>query len=183
MKKTFRTFDGWRWRAGWCLLLTALVAGIAFAGGNPTPAHQIVALTYGGPCRTVRAEGDVRPGSLVFSDREYSFAALPAALEGADHVLTSNSDKYFIAPNLLEFSVKSNAVVSVAHDNRIERPAWLTNQFKPTDLTVRVEGAPMRVFQRLAVGGEHLVLGSNSGVPDGRPCLMYLVFVNPGTRR
>ena len=183
MKTTFRSFGSPRFRAGWFWLLTGLVAGIAFAGGKPVSALLLAGLMYGGPCPTVRAEGDARTGSLVFADREYSFASLPSALEGADHILTSNSDKYYIATNLLEFSVKSNALVSVAHDNRVERPAWLTNQFKQTDLTVRVEGAPLRVFQHFATPDEHLVLGENVAVPDGRPCLMYLVVVNPAPRR
>ena len=183
MKTTFRSPGSRRFLIRCCLLLTALVAGITFAGVKPASASLIVGLLYGGPCPTVRAEGDVRTGSLIFADREYSFAGLPTGLEGADHVLTSNSDKYYIATNLLEFSVKSDALVSVAHDNRVERPAWLTNQFKPTDLMVRLEGAPMRVFQHQAAAGEHLVLGGNVGVPDGRPCLMYLVFVNPATRK
>ena len=157
----------------------ALLLGLAAAesADQPKPAKYIETLKYSGPSPGVHAEGEVGNGRQIFVDRVYRHAELPTELLGADQVLTANNDKYFRPTNLLELTVRGGTVVSVAHDDRIDRPAWLTNQFQPVDLTVLVEGRPLKVFQHRAPAPEHLILGGDVPVADGTSCYMYVVFV------
>lgn len=50
------------------------------------------------------------------------------------------------AVDLMEIAVKAGAVVAVAHDDRLARPGWRTRQFKPTDLSLAIDGQPMNVI-------------------------------------
>ena len=162
---------------------TGLISALSQATEPLTPRSKvegkfIKSFAYAGPTTSVHVESDLQPGSRIFSDREYKFAELPGGLKGADHVLTSNSDKYFNLAGLIEITVRAGTVVSVAHDDRLPRPDWLTRQFKPAEASVFVEGKPLRLFQRIVVAEEHLTLGANTEITNGKPCFMYLVFVN-----
>ena len=105
------------------------------------------------------------------------FAALPAALIGADWVQADNRDALYSAVDLMELAVASDSVVWIAHDNRLPRPAWLTRQFEPTQLSLTVAGQKMKLYHHNAKAGESLTLGANTentSITEGN---MYLVFV------
>ena len=143
----------------------------------------IKGLSYSGPAALVRVASDAREGKQVYADRDYRFETLPGVLRGSDYVQAANADKQYMAVDLMELAVKVSAVVSVAHDGRLPRPAWLLRQFKPTGLRVTVNGVPMTIFQYQAAAGESLTLGSNSDTGKVKSCNMYVVFVStkPGT--
>jgi hypothetical protein len=65
----------------------------------------------------------------------------------------------------------------VAQDDRLARPAWLTSQFEPTDMSVTVSGRLMKVFQNKASQDESLTLGSNTDSTGTGEAAMYLVFI------
>jgi beta-galactosidase len=79
---------------------------------------------------------------------------------------------------LIEIAVKAGTVVSIAHDDRLARPDWLTRQFKPTETSLSIEGKPMKIFQHRADADESLTLGANTENANAKACNMYLVFVN-----
>jgi beta-galactosidase len=76
----------------------------------------------------------------------------------------------------MEIAVPAGTVVSIAHDERLTQPAWLTKQFQPTDVTLTVNGKPMQVFQHTAARNESLTLGSNNEATPTR-ANMYVVLV------
>jgi len=142
------------------------------------PGRFIREFSYSGPTPGVRVEHDAQDGKTIFSDSEYIFAGLPAVLKGSDYIQAANGDRLYSAVDLMEISVKGGTVVSVAHDDRLERPGWLTRQFKATDLNITIDGHPLKIFQRRVDKDESLTMGSNTESTAVRACNMYVVFVN-----
>ncbi len=97
-----------------------------------------------------------------------------------DSVQTANADKLYSAVDLLNFAMKAGGVVYVAHDSRLPVPAWLRQQFQPTNLSLAVNGQPMKIFLRQVQSGESLTLGSNTENRQLKSCNMYVVFLKPG---
>jgi beta-galactosidase len=122
-------------------------------------------------------ETDARDGRNIYVDRDYTFDRLPGALAGADWTQLADADQRYSAVDLIEMAVSGGTVVSIAHDERAPLPAWLTQQFQPTDLILIIHDKPMKIFQRKMEQGGSLTLGSNT---DGAPVRanMYVVLVN-----
>ena len=135
-------------------------------------------LSYSGPTTFVHVERDAGKGRNIYVDRDYPFAKLPARLNGADWVQTADGDGRYSAVDLMELEVASDTIVSIAHDNRLPRPAWLTNLFKPTASQITVNDQPMRLFQRRVARSESLTLGPNTDGTGQTACNMYVIFVN-----
>jgi beta-galactosidase len=168
---------------------------VAFADTMPPAAHKshaqqdasgrfTKAFAYSGPTASVRVELDAEEGKKIYADRDYTFTNLPAGLRGGDYVLAANADKLYNAVDLMEIAVRSGSVVFIAHDDRLPRPAWLTSQFQPTDMSITIDSRTMKVFQHRAERDESLTLGANTESARVKSCNMYIVFVNgtPGAR-
>jgi beta-galactosidase len=135
------------------------------------------AFNYSGPSSyIVHVESQARNGKNAYVDIDAPFVGLPAELEGADWVQASSRESLYNAVDLMEVSVVAGATVSIAHDDRLPRPAWLTRQFQPTTVKLSVSGQPMTIFQRLAARDESLTLGANVEV-QAPSANMYLVFI------
>ncbi len=144
---------------------------------KPDPGRFLAAFSYSGPTGLVHVEQNAVPGAKIYADREFVFTNLPTALTGSDWVQTANADKLYSAVDLLDLSLCCDAVVYVAHDARLPQPDWLQRQFNATAMTVTVNGAPMKIYERHARTGESLTLGSNTENRRLKFCNMYLVFV------
>jgi beta-galactosidase len=151
----------------------------AFAsrGQKQVPAAKFVReFSYSGPATTVHVEKGARDGGQIYADRDELFAGLPSVLAGADYVQASDADKMYSAVDLMEIAVAPGTTVYVAHDDRLDRPEWLTRQFKATNLSVKIDGQAMKIFAHRSPAAESLTLGSNTeSNPAG--CNMYVVFV------
>lgn len=135
-------------------------------------------LSYSGPKSIVHVERNAGKGRNIYVDRDYPFGKLPAKLTGADWVQTADGDSRYNAVDLMEIEASANTVVTIAHDNRLPRPTWLTNSFKATETEISVNDRPMRLFQRRVPRSESLTLGPNSDSSAQVPCNMYVVFIN-----
>ena len=149
--------------------------GMAAKGGR-----FLTAFSYSGPTGAVRVWSEAKDGAKIYTDRDYVFRDLPAALAGSDWIQTATADKFYSAADLLDFAMKSNGMVYVAYDNRLPAPDWLQRQFRPTDITFLVNGQPMKIFARSVHGGESLTLGSNAESSKLKSCNMYIVFLKDG---
>ncbi len=141
-------------------------------------ARYITGFSYSGPTQSVQVECDAQDGKVVYVDRDYCFADLPTELIGADWVQAANIDKVYNAVDLMEIAVKGNSVVSIAHDDRLPRPAWLLGQFRQTDATLTINRQSMTIFRHRAERDESLTLGTNTENASLTACNMYVVFVN-----
>jgi beta-galactosidase len=139
--------------------------------------HFITGFSYSGPTRQVHVEQNAGNGKLIFVDCEYSFSELPQRLLGADWVQAANADGIYSAVDLMEIAVKVGSSVFVAHDDNLPRPAWLTQQFRPTNLSLTINGHAMKFYQRYAERDESLTLGANSEAGVSKAGNMYVVLV------
>ena len=151
---------------------TALAAGPKVDVGR-----FLAAFSYSGPTASVRVAQDAHDGARIYADRNFTFTGLPTPLAGSDWVQTANADKLYSAVDLLDFSLKADAMVYVAHDSRVPAPDWLQQQFAATEMTLLVNGQEMKVYSRRARNGESLTLGSNTESQKLKSCNMYVVFV------
>ncbi|HZO85903.1 MAG TPA: alginate lyase family protein, partial [Verrucomicrobiae bacterium] len=141
--------------------------------------RHIKAFNYSGPSSyIVHIETNVQPGKNAYVDGDSPFADLPQSLVGADWVQTANRDSLYNAVDLMELAVNANTVVSVAHDDRLKRPPWLTKLFKETDLSVTVLDQKMKIFQRSVKREESLTLGANTEDATAKGANAYIVFAN-----
>jgi beta-galactosidase len=141
------------------------------------PGKFVTVFSYSGPASSVHVEPDAENGKVLFIDATLRADALPAELKGADYVQASQADRLYHAVDLMEVAVKAGATVWIAHDDRLARPAWLTQRFRPADLCVMLDGHPMHLFRHKADVAESLTLGANVERASGQPANMYLVFV------
>jgi beta-galactosidase len=137
----------------------------------------VTVFSYSGPASSVHVEPDAQNGKALFIDAAICAEALPGELKGADFVQASQADRLYHAVDLMEVAVKAGSTVWIAHDDRLARPAWLTQRFQPTDLAVTIDGHAMHLYRYRAERAESLTLGSNVERPAGQPANMYLVFV------
>lgn len=150
---------------------------LASAGAKAGAGRYLSAFSYSGPTTAVGVQQGACDGAKIYVDRDFTFNHLPAKLAGSDWVQTANADKLYSAVDLLNLSLNADGVVYVAHDERLPEPAWLVQQFAPTELAFTVNGQPMKVFQRAVRSGESLTLGSNTENRQLKSCNMYVVFV------
>lgn len=148
----------------------------AAALAAPPAGRYITAFSYSGKSGTAHIERDAQDGRPVYVDRNFAFLSLPDELKGADWIAAAASDAGYSAVDLMEIAVRGGCTISVAYDDSLARPAWLTQQFHPTDLRLVLNQRGMRVFQRHIKRDESFTLGSN--FEGSTPANMFVVLVN-----
>ena len=141
----------------------------------PKAGNFITAFSYSGPAANVHVATGAAESFPVYVDSGDSLPTLPPELSGADYIQAAVADKSYSAVDLMEFSVKPGSTVYLAHDDRLPLPSWLTQQFQPSKLSVKIAGHAMQVFEHRADRAESLTLGSNSETAGAGN--MYVVFV------
>jgi beta-galactosidase len=140
--------------------------------------RYIISFSYSGPTGIVHVEQNATDGKNIFVDRDVPFSGLPPELIGADWVQAANADSIYSAADLMQVAVKGGVVVSVAHADRVPPPAWLTQKFKRTGSSFKVNGQTMTIYQHRAKSDESLTLGSNTDDPSVKTAVAYVVLVS-----
>ena len=144
----------------------------------------IKTLNYTAPnAAIVHVEVDARPGKNAYVNAETPFPSLPAELVGADWVQADDRDSTYSAVDLMEIAVSSGSTMTIAHDDRLPRPAWLTNQFKSTGAKIIVAGKSLSLFARPTKKDASFTLGANTEDTRIKEAAMYIVFVNGGATK
>ncbi|HSY09657.1 MAG TPA: DUF4982 domain-containing protein, partial [Candidatus Dormibacteraeota bacterium] len=152
-----------------------------FSAAQTAPVGKFVeSFSYSGPTTIVHVESDAQNKKNVYVDRDLEFQNLPAQLLGANWVQAAQNDNTYSAMDLMEMAAKSGTIIYVAHDNRVPLPVWLAQQFRPTDLSLNVNGQPMKIFERRVENDESLTLGSDAASAASTSANMYLVFMKGG---
>ncbi len=139
----------------------------------------IKTLNYTAPnAAIVHVEVDARPGKNAYVNAETPFPALPSDLVGADWVQADDRDSTYSAVDLMEIAVSADSTVTIAHDDRLPRPAWLTKQFKPTGAKILVLGQSLSLFARPTKKDASFTLGANTEDTRIKEAAMYIVLVN-----
>lgn len=121
---------------------------------------------------------DAAVGGKQFGDRDFTFTALPEALQGAEYIRTAVDSKYS-AGDMATFYAGADMTVCIAFDSRVENmPAWLSD-FTKTGMTVTNSDASnvtFEVYARDVSRGGKITLGENG---QSAYCVFYSVFVIP----
>ncbi len=143
---------------------------------NAVAGKYVKSFSYSGPTGNIHVESNAQNGTNPYADSEVNIGGLPESLRGADFVQAAKADRAYSAVDLMELAVPAGAVVSIAHDDRLPVPAWLTKLFQPTGESLTVAGKPMTIFQHKAASAESLTLGDNN-TGDAKNANMYVVFI------
>ncbi len=114
-------------------------------------------------------------GSIIFGDRDFTYTALPEALQGTEYIQTA-CDSKFSGNDLAAFTAAADMTVYVAMDNRVETlPAWLAD-WKKTSMTAQTSNdVTMDVYSKKVSAGELVTLGTNG---QSSYCVNYTVFAS-----
>jgi beta-galactosidase len=163
--------------------VTLTAAPAAKATGPIMLGKFIKTLNYTAPnAAIVHVEVDARTGKNAYVNAETPFATLPPALLGADWVQADNRDATYSAVDLMELAVTAGTTVTIAHDDRLPRPAWLTKQFQPTGAKITVAGQSLSLFATTLPRDASLTLGANTEDTRIQEAAMYIVFANAAPR-
>lgn len=103
-------------------------------------------------------------GSLIYGDRDITFASFPDELIGAETIATACDSKLFTG-DLGLFTAGADADIYVAMDSRVTDPApeWLTS-WKSTGITMTSSNdVEFMIYKKNVRSGETVILGTNGG--------------------
>lgn len=117
-------------------------------------------------------------GSLIYGDRDYTYASLPEKLEGKEAIITACNSKNTFS-DLAEFTAALKCDLYVLLDSRVEDagsvPEWL-NDYTKTDMTATSSNdVTFIIYTKTFEAGEKIVLGQNG--MNGN-CMNYTVFLD-----
>ena len=159
--------------------ITPTVAPTPKTSGPIMLGKFIKTLNYTAPnAAIVHVEVNALPGKNAYVNAETPFPALPSELVGADWVQADDRDSTYSAVDLMEIAVSAASTVTIAHDDRLPRPAWLTKQFKPIGAKIVVMGQTLSLFSHGTKKDASLTLGANTDDTRIKEAAMYIVFVN-----
>jgi hypothetical protein len=114
----------------------------------------------------------LNPGDLMYIDRDYTIASIPASMNGVLWLKTANDDKTSKDSEFLTFNVTDSTLVFVAYDAQIsEIPVWLTMWDSGSGEIVDSRGNSYHLYSKSYSTGQ-VTLGGNEGSMDDN---MYLV--------
>lgn len=120
---------------------------------------------------------NVNTGNQMYSDHEEEFKFMPEYLMGSEYLLLPNADTNYKALDLIHLSVTKDATMFIAHDNTLNSPLWLSEEFEKTEGKLFVNGKTHTVFKKDLSADSTITLGGNSDEDDVSDSNMYLVFV------
>lgn len=116
---------------------------------------------------------DIQVGDLVFGDRDVTYTSLPAAVIGAEAILTPCDAKNQTS-DLATFEAGADITVYVALDARVAAlPSWLSDWELTTLTATNSKEVTFTFYSKTLSAGERLTLGEN-GQSSG--CVNYTVF-------
>ncbi|WP_179151952.1 glycoside hydrolase family 2 protein [Oceanobacillus senegalensis] len=135
----------------------------------------ITNFSYSGINEPYNVKANTQNGSNVYSDTNDTFTNLPIYLLGGEYIQVPNADKDYQALDLMHFTINEKADVYIAHDNRIETPAWLAEEYTNTNEEITLSNATYTLYKKTVESGTTLTLGGNKeGKTDTGN--MYVVF-------
>ncbi len=100
---------------------------------------------------------------LYYTDRSDKVTILPSYLNGAEYVMTPNSDKSLTTANLLTLNLASAADVYVAYDRRLTRiPVWLRSYTDTREHIRTSHGVIYRLYKKRVTAGNASLGGNES---------------------
>ncbi len=118
----------------------------------------------------------VSVGSAVYGDRDFTYTALPADINGAEAIMTACDSKN-ASGDLAAFTAGADIALYILLDQRVEAagntPSWLGSCEKLTETASSSNDVTFSIYRMEAMSGETVTLGSNG--MNGN-CITYTVF-------
>ncbi len=138
-------------------------------------------VSYSGPSGDARID-PIKQGAPMYTDHStQKLPTLPEFLRRGEYIRLPNSEWNYSAVDLLQFGVKKDATVYVAHDVRLKKPAWLSEHFTDTGKRLTSGAHNWSLFKKNLKAGESVLLGSNTE-DRGDKRWQMVVFVIPSTK-
>lgn len=118
-------------------------------------------------------------GKKLYSDRSYLFTEVPDILKNAEYLTWKNDYKNYTTNPMLTFSVNTAGTVYIAHDDRVQRPEWITSGFTITDFSFAVPDTRLTLFQRKIEKDDVVTLGPNHTLASIYNSTLYIPFFVP----
>ena len=117
---------------------------------------------------------NITTGSLLYGDREVTFAQLPTELQNTAAIRTACDSKNLDA-SLAVFTAGMNETIYILEDSRVTTiPEWL-NQYTKTNLTaVGSNDVTFNVYLLKVAKGDTVILGTNGQISG---CVNYTVLI------
>ncbi len=119
-------------------------------------------------------------GKKLYSDRTYLFTGVPEVLKNSEYILWKNDYKNYTTSPMLVFSVNTDGTLYLAYDNRLTKPAWLTNNFSNTGISYAVPDTRLTLQSKNVKKGEIITLGENHNQGNLNNSTLYMPFFVPG---
>ena len=121
---------------------------------------------------------DVKEGSKIFGDRDFTMLNVPDALLGAEEILTACNSKTWES-DCATFELTGDASVYVALDSRLENvPAWMAG-FTKTGLTFESSNdVTFDLYKLDAKADDKITIGTNGASYN---VVHYAVFLQPAS--
>lgn len=153
------------------------VAKIVSLESELSSSELITDFSYSGVAEAGGVKANTGIGDRIFKDEEYEFQFLPEMIVGSDYIQLINEETNYKALDLLHFTVSKHACVYIAHDDRLSRPDWLTEEFSEMEGKIAVHDATHSLFEKMVEAGTTLTLGGNQDESNVIDSNMYIVFV------
>jgi len=156
----------------------AVTAGSGKALSADWAGHFTRKLLYTAPYAEIaHVEANLQRGRNAYVDKDSPFSDVPENLIGADWVQAADRDANYHAVDFMELTVAAGSRVTVAHDDRLARPAWLLKDFQPTGEHITLAGQSMSLFARQIPAEAGLTFGPNADDGVSHAANMYVIFI------
>ncbi len=110
----------------------------------------------------------LRKGAELFTDRDYTYQAVPQKVRGASYVQTANDDSGVTGSDFLSFEVNVPVKVYLLYDSRSDNlPSWARDAgFTKTGDTVETTDVDFDVFSAEFPAGRVTLGGNGEGAPS-----------------
>lgn len=115
-------------------------------------------------------------GKKAHTDLEFNYTVIPEYLRGAEYIRTPNSDSAYWARDQLQFIAGADMNIWVGHDDRVDRPEFLLEDYEDTGDDINLANVKISLFKRTVKKGTSVIMAGNSdrGVPENSR--MYVVI-------
>lgn len=157
-------------------LVNEVVEGLSF---EQSEGNYIEGFSYSGTRFSLPVQKNAEDGMLFYVDRDDYMNTITENLRGADYIQTADEENMYEAVDLMDFTVNRAGTLLIAHDDRLQKPAWMKAFKKNTEgLGFEVGGHHLSFYTKEMEQNESITLGSNreAGPTEGH---MYIVVFKP----
>ncbi|MDH3345559.1 MAG: DUF4982 domain-containing protein, partial [Kiritimatiellaceae bacterium] len=134
-------------------------------------------VSYSGPSETVRII-KTQTGAKLFTDHHQKLGSIPDFLKGGEFIQLPNADWDYSAVDLVQFNCTRDAVITIAHDERLEKMEWLTKSFTDTGKALKSGRFKWSLYSRTVKKGDSVLIGSNTETESTKRWMM-IIFAAP----